>query len=95
MNKKELKKFKKVCVGEMPLRKKERKHILSGNHLHQIHFDKIPKTEEGKNNWLKKELVNYLGLRGFLRGKPGLETPMITDDEFEDLKLLFQLPYIY
>ena len=43
----------------------------------------------------KKELVNYFGLRGFLRGEPGLENPLITDKEFEDMLLLFQLPYLY
>jgi len=95
MNKKELTEFKKRVIAEMPLRDAEKEHIKNAHYLHQIHFDKIPKNEKEKEKWLKKELEIYFGLRGFLRGKPGLENPLITDKEFEDMLLLFQLPYLY
>ena len=95
MNKKELAEFKKQAIAEMPLRDAEKKHVAEGNYLHQIHFEKVPEDEKEKESWLKKELINYFGLRGFLRGKLGLESPLITDKEFEDMLLLFQLPYLY
>jgi hypothetical protein len=95
MNKKQLAKFKKHAIAEMPLRDAEKKHIADGNYLHQIHFDKVPESRKQKEIWLKKELINYFGLRGFLRGEPGLESPLITDKEFGDMLLLFQLPSIW
>jgi len=94
MNKKQLAKFKKRAIAEMPLRDAEKKHIAQGHYLHQIHFDKVPDEEKQKKIWLKRELVNYFGLRGYLRGEPGLRSPLMTDKEFEDMLLLFQLPYL-
>lgn len=103
MNKKELAEFKKKAIAEMPLRDAEKEHIAGGNYLHQIHFDKVPDDEKAKREWLKKELANYFGLRciGSLIWKEGKEPieghedRVFTDKEFEDMLLLFQLPYLY
>ena len=99
MDRKELKEFKKKAIAEMPLRGAEKKHIDGGNYLHQIHFDRVPNDEKGKQKWLKQELLNYFALRGIGHlsvHKPyDGTTPTFTDEEFEDMILLFQLPYLY
>lgn len=98
MNKKELDKFKRKAVKDMPLTKKQKEHILNGNYLHQIHFDKIPVDQKERKEWFKQELHNYFGLRclGNMLYEESSEDerfkdPSFSDKEFEDFLLLFEL----
>jgi len=102
MDEKQLIEFKKKCIKDMPLRKAEKKLIADGHYLHQIHFDEIPDDEQQKKEWMKKELNNYFGLRclGNRLWEEGstderFKNSTFSDEEFEDMMLLFKLPYLY
>lgn len=94
----DLEKRKQQAIDEMPLREAEKKQVDDGHYLWHIHFNEVPEKEKVKERWLKQELRNYFAYRGIghRNWKEGDdEHPLFNDEEFEDILLLFQLPYLY